>query len=251
MENSTCEEDSAKAINSNSKRLLVSLTEKLSGYQLILASQSPRRAEILDMMGLKGHYIAIPSPLDEATLANELTNAEKSVAPPDYARVLAEHKAKAFGMALLGNDQVLFQKVRPDTEYLIIGSDTIVDLDGQILEKPNDKDDAKTMLERLSGKWHLVHTGVALYGSSNKYHVPLTSFTTTTRVKFAPLTQEDIVSYIDSGEPMDKSGSYGIQGIGGQLVESIEGDFFAVMGLPIAHAPSINCPCKNSVVSLI
>jgi MAF protein len=199
------------------------------------------------MMGLKGHYLAIPSPLDETMLQNELTSAEKQVTPEDYARILAEHKAKAFGMALLEKDESILQKVKEQqqqqqqdessnkatTNYIILGSDTIVDLEGHILEKPVDKAEAKVMLTRLSGQWHKVHTGVALYGSSNKYQRPLNSFTTTTRVKFANLSEQDIISYIATNEPMDKAGSYGIQGIGGQMVECIEGDFFAVMGLPM------------------
>ena len=92
------------------------------------------------------------------------------------------------------------------------------------------------MLSRLSGNWHKVHTGVAIYHveSTTKMNL-VTSFTDTAAVKFAPLSEQDIISYVATGEPMDKAGSYGIQGVGGQFVERMEGDYFCVMGL--ANAP--------------
>ena len=124
-----------------------------------------------------------------------------------------------------------------DGVALIIGSDTIVDLDGSIMEKPTNEHVAHSMLSNLSGNWHQVHTGVAVYavGASTSSDEPqlMFSFTDTARVKFSSLTDRDIRAYIDTKEPFDKAGSYGIQGIGGQLVERIEGDFFTVMGLPM------------------
>lgn len=196
--------------------------------RLILASQSPRRREILDMMGLRGRYVAEPSPLDESALQEELSG-KPHVLPEAYARTLAEHKAEAMGKHIVDSGR--------DSEgsTLILGSDTIVDLDGHILEKPTDKDDAVGMLSRLAGKWHKVHTGVALYHVryGDEKAVLVSSFTDTASVKFADLTDRDIAAYVETGEPMDKAGSYGIQGIGGQLVETINGDFFSVMGLPM------------------
>ena len=104
--------------------------------------------------------------------------------------------------------------------------------------KPTDEDVAHSMLSNLSGNWHQVHTGVAVYAvgastSSSGEPQLMFSFTDTARVKFSNLTDRDIKAYINTKEPFDKAGSYGIQGIGGQLVERIEGDFFTVMGLPM------------------
>lgn len=175
-------------------------------------------------MGLAGRYTAEPSPLDESALQEELSG-QPHVPPEAYARILAEHKAEAMGKHIIG-------KSTDDGSTFVLGSDTIVDLDGDILEKPNDKSDAIDMLSRLSGKWHKVHTGVALYRVEDKASL-VSSFTDTANVKFADLTDRDILAYVETGEPMDKAGSYGIQGVGGQLVETMEGDFFTVMGLPM------------------
>jgi len=200
--------------------------------RLILASQSPRRTEILEMMGLAGRFTASPSPLDEEKLQVELSQQE--ISPSDYARTLAERKAHAYGMGVVDSTN------NDGGVALIIGSDTIVDLDGHIMEKPTDEVVAHSMLSSLSGKWHQVHTGVAVYAvgastSSSGDDEPrlMFSFTDTARVKFSTLTDRDIRAYIGTKEPFDKAGSYGIQGIGGQLVERIEGDFFTVMGLPM------------------
>ena len=199
--------------------------------RLILASQSPRRREILDMMGLTDRYSVTFSPLDEEALQKEL--AQTPISPPDYAKKLAESKAHALAEQMISSS---------DEEYshessFILGSDTIVDKDGVILEKPKSEDDATDMLVKLSGSWHEVHTGVALYrighGSGDDTIELVSSFTETAKVKFADLSSEDIYAYVKTGEPMDKAGSYGIQGIGGQMVERMEGDFFAVMGLPM------------------
>ena len=194
--------------------------------QLILASSSPRRREILDMMGLSGKFTVQPSPLDEKLVQVELR--ESDIKPREYAKILSERKAAALC------DTLLKQSKREKT-YLVLGSDTIVEYDGHILEKPNDTSDAKEMLCRLSGNWHEVHTGVAVYGvfPDEKQMKLLFSFTDTAKVKFASLEAGDVSAYIRTNEPMDKAGSYGIQGIGGQMVERLDGDFFTVMGLPM------------------
>lgn len=202
-------------------------TDESSKLRILLASQSPRRREILDMIGLAGRYTAEPSPLNEEELQIELS--EKKLSPQDYVRTLAEKKAEAaIGVTLSNN--------KNGEVTLIIGSDTVVDLGGSIMEKPKDEADAFEMIRRLSGNWHQVHTGVAAYAvgvEGNGGEKLMFSFTDTANVKFASLTDEDIQSYIATKEPMDKAGSYGIQGIGGQLVEQLEGDFFTVMGLPM------------------
>mmetsp|Transcript_3605 Transcript_3605/g.6576 ORF Transcript_3605/g.6576 Transcript_3605/m.6576 type:complete len:342 (-) Transcript_3605:33-1058(-) len=203
-------------------------------FRLVLASQSPRRREILDMMGLAGRYSAEPSPLNEQILQEELSS-RKDISPPEYARILAERKAHAMGEKLLTEQ---CNGVDVNSVTFILGSDTIVDLGGHIMEKPVDERDAFEMLQKLSGNWHEVHTGVAVYGvgvkgSPEEKFQLMFSFTDTARVKFADLSETDVRSYIASKEPMDKAGSYGIQGIGGQLVETLAGDFFTVMGLPM------------------
>lgn len=191
--------------------------------QLILASQSPRRREILDMMGLKGRYTHSPSPLDESELQMRLSS--QSITAESYTQTLAEEKAKAMADTLTNQEE----------NTLIIGSDTIVDLDGKILEKPGTIDEAKSMLRQLSNRWHKVHTGVSIYhvGPTSNDVSLLSSFTNTAQVSFSHLSSADIDAYVKTGEPMDKAGSYGIQGIGGQLVKEIKGDFFTVMGLPM------------------
>ncbi|KAL3768034.1 hypothetical protein ACHAWU_005492 [Discostella pseudostelligera] len=226
-------------------------TDESSKLRLLLASKSPRRREILDMMGLVGRYTVKPSPLNEEELQIELAN--KNFSPQEYARTLAERKAHAMGV-LMGTAMPNSGEVT-----IIIGSDTIVDLDGTIMEKPKNEGDAFNMLRRLSGNVHQVHSGVAAYavgaGLQNNEKL-MFSFTDTARVKFATLTDDDIMAYIDTNEPFDKAGSYGIQGVGGQFgeyvwivvllitsannasysssaVERMEGDFFTVMGLPM------------------
>jgi septum formation protein len=195
--------------------------------RLILASQSPRRKEILDMMGLKDLFDVKHSPLDEAALQSQLLDEEDGGGMPEpktYTRVLAEEKAKALAM------DISSQVTQPT---IVLGSDTIVAWNDNILEKPKDTAEAKIMLTQLSGSEHTVHTGVAIYrvlprALSDQPVTLVASFVDTANVRFAPLSGADIDAYIATGEPMDKAGSYGIQGIGGQLVASMEGDFFTV-----------------------
>lgn len=231
----------AATTGSEGQSLLVSLRERLDcepgnpKAQLILASQSPRRREILDMMGLSEgkEYTVEPSPLDESKLQAVLV--QEKLSPVEYTRRLAEAKALALAEAHSG-DGTATTASKP---RYYLGSDTIVEIDDSILEKPKDQDDAKRMLTSMSGRKHRVHTGVALYrlGSSETEDadkpILLDSFTDTARVTFTDITKEDIDAYVGSGEPMDKAGSYGIQGIGGQFVTEISGDFFTVMGLPM------------------
>jgi len=214
-------------------QLLVSLRGELDcdaskgKPKLILASQSPRRREILDMMGLteSKEYLVETSPLDESKLQVEL--GREQLTSVEYTRRLAEAKAHALAEAHAADG------TNTAIAYYL-GSDTIVELDESILEKPKDTQDAKRMLNLLSGRQHHVHTGVALYRLDGENEIALVeSFVDTARVTFTTLTGEDIDAYIISGEPMDKAGSYGIQGIGGQFVKEISGDFFTVMGLPM------------------
>ena len=222
-----------------SMSLILSSRDKLNnGVKLILASQSPRRREILDMMGLAGRYTVQPSPLDETALQLRLTQpltltlkntntstTSNTMTPQDYTLTLAQEKSKALAIQLAAD--------RTTSSTLILGSDTIVDLNGMILEKPTDDASAKAMLHALSATSHQVHTAVALYHVVGQQYTLIDSFVDTAQVTFAHLQDRDINNYIATREPMDKAGSYGIQGMGGQFIESITGDFFSVMGLPM------------------
>ncbi len=173
---------------------------------LILASASPRRADLLRQLGL--FFEICPVAIDEAPISGE--------APADYVRRLAIQKAEA-GFDAAGE---------PDA--LVLGSDTTVVLDGQILGKPDDRNAAIAMLEALSGRTHQVMTGVALASAGSTEAV-----VTTTDVTFRSLDKREIRAYCETGEPMDKAGGYGIQGRGGAFVTSITGSYSAVVGLPL------------------
>jgi len=173
---------------------------------LILASQSPRRKELLKKLQIPFQVVA--SNIDERLFAD--------LPPTDLVVTLAEQKAKAVS------------RFYPDS--FVIGADTIVTLDNEILGKPSDRQEAKQMLKRLSGRTHTVYTGVAV---AHKQIVE--SFIDKTEVTFWEVSEEEIDSYLDSGEPFDKAGAYGIQGLGALFVQAISGDYYSVVGLPIAR----------------
>ncbi len=171
----------------------------------ILASASPRRQELLRL--ITDTFEVHPVDADETLPAGMPVD----LAPSFLADVKAQAAAKDF----------------PDA--LVIGCDTIVTLDDEIMGKPHDREDAFRMLRRLSGETHTVMTGTALYLNGKS-----TVFTVETRVTFYELTDDEINAYLDTGEPFDKAGAYGIQGKGSLLVQRIEGDYFNVVGLPVA-----------------
>jgi septum formation protein len=178
--------------------------------QLILASKSPRRREILSSLGLK---FSIFSPeCDESSSIDD---------PRLLVKTLAERKGIAARDLLL-----LRGELTPNT--LIIASDTVVSYHGGILGKPQDKEDATCMLKALSAKTSEVHSGIALL-----YNGKMLSSTESTVVHFAEIPPEDIRRYVDSGEPMDKAGAYAIQGLASQWITGIDGDYFNVVGFPI------------------
>jgi septum formation protein len=183
--------------------------------KLILASASPRRAEILRNAGIQ--FEICSAGVDESPLGNEL--------PADYVRRLA--LAKALSAA---------KDNRDGADHLILGADTVVVVDGEILGKPASPDDARRMLRRLSGKIHEVHTGLALLWNCGSQRSVVEEIT---RVHFAALTDREIEEYIASSEPFDKAGAYAIQGVGGRYVTRIEGCYFNVMGLPLARLYSL------------
>ena len=174
---------------------------------IILASASPRRQELLKL--ITKDFAVMPSDIDESVPSNIET--EKS---PEY---LAVKKAKHIYENGHKND-------------VVIGCDTGVFIDGKMLGKPKNKEDAKQMLTELSGRKHKVITGYCICGNSK-----VNSFSQVTEVEFYELTEKEIESYIATGEPMDKAGSYGIQGKGSLLVKGIVGDYFNVVGFPVAR----------------
>ncbi len=180
--------------------------------RIYLASRSPRRAELLTQIGIT--YTILPSDIDESVY-----NAEEAQA---YVLRLARAKAEACGHALAVID------------LPVLAADTTVCVNQQILGKPADDDDAVAMLQALSGQWHEVHTAIALL-TVNNIEVALSS----TRVKMAQLSRDVIAAYAASGEPRDKAGAYGIQGLGGTLIERIEGSYSGVMGLPLFETASL------------
>jgi septum formation protein len=178
---------------------------------LILASASPRRRELLEQIGVP--HRVVPVHLDESVHPGEL--------PLDYVERLAREKAQA-GFVAAG-------AVAP-----ALGSDTAVILDGEILGKPRDEEDAVRTLLRLSGRRHQVMTGVAVADGEQ-----CLADVVITEVSFVAFDEATARAYWASGEPCDKAGSYGIQGLGGVLVEAISGSYSAVVGLPLAQTAAL------------
>jgi len=172
---------------------------------LLLASQSPRRAELLKQIGIP--FSQYPVDIDEAVLGHET--------PDNYVRRMAQEKSS------LGYK-------RAGAKKLVLGLDTIVVAEGSILGKPKDKTDAVRMLSLLSDNTHQVLTAVAITNYKQQKTIVVE-----TQVCFGPLTKEQIAWYWKTGEPQDKAGSYGIQGLGGQFVKHINGSYSAVAGLPL------------------
>lgn len=177
--------------------------------EILLASLSPRRREIMHSAGYD--FRVVPSRADEQTRQDD---------PAEMVKELSARKAAAVAVENPGD--------------IVIGADTVVSIGGRILQKPRDAEDAVGMLSTLSGKTHDVFTGVTVTGAGKT-----ASFFVKTEVKFYPLPEEIIRGYVETGEPLDKAGGYGIQGRGALLVERIRGDYFNVMGLPISAVARI------------
>jgi septum formation protein len=178
--------------------------------RIVLASQSPRRRDLLTLIGIP-HQVA-PADLDESALPEE--------APAAHCERLAREKAAATARAIAATDRAT----------VVVGADTIVVIDGQILGKPADEADARRMLGLLSGRTHTVFTAVAV-----KRGDTLVSAVEDVAVTVRALDARAIDAYVRTREPMDKAGAYGIQGYGATIVERIDGDFFAVMGLALGR----------------
>ncbi len=172
---------------------------------LILASRSPRRSEILASAGIP--FVVCPAEVDESVLPGETAG--------DYVRRVARAKAEA---------------IDADPEDIVLGADTVVVVDGEILGKPDDPTGAARMLRRLAGREHFVLTGVCLRRGQE-----FAEAAEGTRVRFLPLTEDDIARYVASGEPLDKAGAYAIQGLASKYINRIEGCYFNVVGLPVSQ----------------
>ncbi|MFF2020165.1 Maf family protein [Paenibacillus sp. NPDC058177] len=219
---------------------------------IILASSSPRRQELISSLDLP--YEVIVSDADETT--------EPGLSPAEIVEQLSHRKAQAVYERCIA-------ETRFETGGVIVGSDTIVVLGDTVLGKPKDAEDAYRMLQSLQGQTHHVYTGVAVIdiqtderdhatgrpldkpetnetpmylGKTGQYRVTALSASgqpaaivghTVSQITFRPMSDEEIRAYINTGEPLDKAGSYGVQGIGSVFIERIEGDFYSVMGLPL------------------
>ncbi len=177
--------------------------------ELILASQSPRRKMLLEQVGIP--FIVFPSDVDEDIYGD--------VEPGDYVQILATRKAEHIA-----------RKLTEDRPAVVLAADTIVVLQGKVLGKPKDRNEAFEMLSLLENKWHWVMTGITAIDTQTGETI---KHVEKTGVKVRPLTAEAIWNYIDSGEPFDKAGAYGIQGLGALLVERLDGCYFNVVGLPL------------------
>ncbi|HEX3158542.1 MAG TPA: Maf family protein [Gemmatimonadaceae bacterium] len=174
--------------------------------RVVLASQSPRRRELLTLVGIR-HEVQ-PADIDESAFGEE--------APAAHAERLAREKA------------LVVAERAPDA--VVIAADTIVVIDDRILGKPTNQEEARRMLAALSGRTHTVFTALAVARAGR-----VESAVETVSVTFRPLTTPEIDAYVDTAEPMDKAGAYGIQGYGATIVERIDGDYFAVMGLSLVR----------------
>lgn len=174
------------------------------GLMLVLASQSPRRKELLERAGFE--IVVRPSHIPEERLEGE--------SPKEYVWRLAEEKARAVERA---------------SGEVVLAADTVVVIDDIILEKPHDDEDSARMLRQLSGRKHLVLTGISIVHDGGQH----TSYAQT-EVEFAHLSDEEIAEYVASGEPRDKAGAYGIQGRASKFVRGLSGCYFNIVGLPVS-----------------
>ncbi len=179
--------------------------------KIILASASPRRRELLTQIGV--NFAVQPACGEEVITGSN---------PEEVVKELSAQKAEEVA------------KMQQEGDWLVIGADTVVSCDSRILGKPKDEADAFVMLSMLQGHTHEVYTGVTLYWSVNGKEQKLT-FAEQTKVTMYAMTAEEIRSYIKTGEPMDKAGSYGIQGKCAAFIEKISGDYNNVVGLPVAR----------------
>jgi septum formation protein len=187
-------------------------------YQIVLASASPRRQELLQQIGIEA--LVHPVNIDETQKSYESSL--------ELVRRLALEKARA------GHSDMIEQGI----SLPVLGSDTIVEINGEVLGKPLDALDAEKMLARLSGRTHSVHTAVAMVTSYGEY-----SEMSSSQVEFSVISGDSIKAYIETGESMDKAGAYAIQGIASQFIKSLNGSYSGVMGLPLYETTRVLAAC--------
>jgi septum formation protein len=190
--------------------LLKNRKEECMKYQVILASGSPRRKELLELIGVE--FKIITSNKEEIITSTD---------PEEVVKELSAMKAEDVAAAIEG-------------PALILGADTVVAHNGRILGKPKDREDAINMITSFSGDDHHVYTGVYIIRKEADGSVKTVSFAEGTKVTVYPMTAEEIERYVDSGEPMDKAGAYAIQGLFAPYIKGIEGDYYNIVGFPIA-----------------
>lgn len=207
------------------------MSQEIEQIRFVLASASPRRAELLRQIGIESEVI--PSRIEE-----KITSAEPSRIVMELSRQKAEEVAERIGEAAEnpegsaerpGESAGRLGKMN-DSRTVVIGSDTVVSSGGQILGKPSDRQAARAMLIQLQGKSHDVYTGVTLIGAGKKR-----TFSVGTKVEVYPMTEQEIEDYLDTGESMDKAGAYGIQGRFAAYIKGIEGSYTNVVGLPVGR----------------
>lgn len=198
-------------------------------YRLILASASPRRKELLAQIGAE--FEIIPATGEEIIT---------SIEPEETVLELSDQKAREVAENILLSDTYFVQRKenaleqkQADKGVVVLGADTVVAFQGQILGKPTGREDAIRMLKMLSGNTHSVFTGVTMIVLDNGKETKSLSFYEETKVTMYPMTEEQIQAYVNTGEPMDKAGAYGIQGKGAIYIEKIAGDYSNVVGLPL------------------
>ena len=189
---------------------------KIFNKPIVLASGSPRRSELLTKADIP--FVVMPANVDESI---------KTEDPAFAAEEISARKAEAVTKKLLNE--------KKEDPFIVLSADTVVSVDGKILGKPKDEDDAFNMLHELQGRDHDVYTGVTIGIKREGEHVHYKHFNERTRVKIYPISDEQIRDYISTGEPMDKAGSYAIQGSFAKYIKSIQGDYSNVVGLPVGR----------------
>uniref|UniRef100_A0A182R3Z6 Uncharacterized protein n=1 Tax=Anopheles funestus TaxID=62324 RepID=A0A182R3Z6_ANOFN len=192
--------------------MLKPILHQIGAKRVVLASGSPRRQELIQNLGISNVQLC-PSTFEE------------NLDPSLYS--FSDYVA----MTALGKVREVYERLSKDDATkadVVIGADTMVTMDGQMYGKPKTPEHAFEVLQKLVGRTHTVYTGVVI-----KYHEKEVKFTESCKVQFGKATDAQIQAYVDTGEPLDKAGGYGIQGLGGNFVERIDGDYFTVVGLPM------------------
>ena len=208
--------------------------QKEQNVRLVLASASPRRRELLSQIGLE--FSVMPSTKEENAKTTEAGALVQELSRQKAADIWEQLSGGQGQNPDTDQEQISEETQEPNLngkrqpELLVIGADTVVCCEGKILGKPHSREAAAEMLTALQGRSHEVYTGVTLYSQSETV-----TFFECTQVEFYPMTEVEISEYIDSKEPMDKAGAYGIQGLGARFVKGIRGDYNNVVGLPVGR----------------